>query len=86
MMNMMSMLENILLKTGIDYYNLLEDVDEIGIDYQLDTYDGGLHLNFYGAEKLSRYFARILKNNYDLTDFSGDEVYDEKLKNYNEMK
>ena len=62
----------------IDYYNLVEKAEEIGLDYQTDTYDGGLHLNFYGAKKLSRYFSKILKKNYDLT----DENYDEKYKNY----
>lgn len=69
-------------ENDIDYYNLLEKRDEIGLDYEVDTYDGGLHLNFYGAEKLSKYFAKILFNNYDLTDFSGDELYDKKLEEY----
>ena len=69
-------------ENNIDYYNLLEKAEEIGLDYQFDTYDGGLHLNFYGAKKLSKYFAKILKSNYNLTDFSGDEIYDEKLEKY----
>ena len=46
---------------GLDYINLLNASDEIGIDMQtghLLTPD--LHLNIYGAEKLSRYFAEIL--------------------------
>ena len=71
-------------ENNIDYYNLLEKAEEIGLDYQFDTYDGGLHLNFYGAKKLSKYFAKVLKSNYNLTDFSGDEIYDEKLEKYNE--
>ena len=34
--------------------------DEIGIDYNTDTYDAGLHLNLSGAEKLSKYFGKYL--------------------------
>ena len=29
------------------------NMEEIGLDLSLDTYDEGLHLNVYGAEKLS---------------------------------
>ncbi len=68
----------------LDFYNFLDYVDEIGIDYQTDTYDGGLHMNLDGATKLSKFFAGILKENYDLTDYSGDELYDQKLEEYNE--
>lgn len=44
------------------YLNFLELTEEIGIDYQTDTYDAGLHLNRTGAEKLTRYFSQILTN------------------------
>ncbi len=71
-------------ENDIYFYNLLDNVEEIGIDYQTDTYDGGLHLNLAGATKLSKYFANILKENYNLTDFSGDELYDKKLEEYHE--
>jgi len=66
----------------LKYYNLLEVVDEIGIDYSEDTYDGGLHLNLYGATKLSKYFAERLSEDFELTDYSGDELYDKKLEEY----
>ncbi len=75
------------MKYQLDYYNLLDNVEEIGIDYSHDTYDGGLHLNLYGAEKLSTYFGKILENNYDLTDYRLDEevsaIYNQKLFDYN---
>ncbi len=67
---------------NIDYYNLLDKKEEIGIDYSLDTYDGGLHLNLTGATKLSAYFSKILKEKYNLTDYTGDEIYDQKLAEY----
>jgi hypothetical protein len=61
---------------GLQYYNLLELSDEAGIDFQTDTYDAGLHLNVYGAEKLSIYFGNILKTEFGLTDRHGDETLD----------
>ena len=69
----------------IDYYNLKNNVEEIGIDYSLDTYDAGLHLNLSGATKLSNFFADLLMKNYHLTNYSGDSLYEEKLKNYHEF-
>ena len=67
---------------GIVYENLRNYYDEIGVDFQTDTYDAGIHLNFTGAEKNSKFFATILKKHYDLTDFSGDPLYDSKLAEY----
>lgn len=52
----------------LPYYNFLNDFDTIGLDFSTDTYDAGLHLNVYGAEKLTAYFGAILKENYELTD------------------
>ena len=68
---------------GIDYYNLKNYVEEIGIDYSVDTYDAGLHLNLTGATKLSKFFSNILAEKYQLTDYRGDFLYDQKLKEYN---
>ena len=45
---------------NLQYINCLEAADEIGIDFSQDTYDGGLHMNVYGAEKLSRYLGPFL--------------------------
>ena len=49
----------------LPYFNFLEAIPEIGLDFQTDTYDAGLHLNRTGAEKLTRYFARCLKELQD---------------------
>ena len=73
-------------KYDLDYYNFLDNIEEIGIDYSHDTYDGGLHLNLYGATKLSTYFGSILKDKYDLTDYRLDNeisaIYNQKLYEY----
>lgn len=45
---------------GLHYYNFIELTEEIGLDWSTDTYDRGVHLNVYGAEKLTSYFGEIL--------------------------
>ena len=73
-------------KNGLAFYNFLDHVDEIGIDYTADTYDGGLHMNLTGATKLSRYFAGILAENHGIADHRSDpavaEEYDQLLTLY----
>ncbi len=66
---------------GIAYYNLIEKSDSIGIDMARDSYDGGFHLNLWGAEKTSRYFGAIL---YDRHGITGGEsaVWEKKLDEY----
>ena len=51
---------------GIAYYNFISETEQIGIDYTTDTYDEGVHLNVYGAEKMTDYFGNILKSNHGL--------------------
>lgn len=63
-------------KYGLRYYNFLKVTDEIGLDYTTDTYDQGGHLNLSGAEKLSVYFGRILKDELGLTGHQGEEAYE----------
>ena len=69
---------------GLKFYTFLDYVEEIGIDYNTDTYDGGLHMNLAGATKLSHFFANILAEEHGMADHSGDAAYDEKLKLYDE--
>lgn len=63
-------------KHGLRYYNFLENIDEIGLDYNTDTYDQGFHLNLSGAEKLSTYFGKILVDELGLTSHHGDAAYE----------
>ena len=57
-------------------HNMIAENDAIGIDMQTDTYDQGQHLNVYGAEKLSRWFGKVLKEAYGLKDHRGEAAYD----------
>ena len=71
---------------GLKFYNLTECIDEIGLDFSVDTYDAGLHLNLTGTNKLSAYFAKILVEEHGMTDHRNDPeiaaVYNEKLLRY----
>lgn len=58
----------------LPYYNFLESMQESGIDLTTDTYDAGLHLNVWGAEKLSCYFGQILQTECDLPDHRQDSA------------
>jgi len=75
-------------KYGIAYYNFLDDIDEIGLDFSEDTYDAGLHLNLSGAEKLSTYFGNILVTKHDIPSRKDDKTlanrWDQKIQLYNE--
>jgi len=81
-------IENYAQSRGLLYVNCLEE--PIGLDYSQDTYDGGLHLNLYGAEKLARYLGGVLQAETGLEDHRGEEafekVWEEKLAFYNEQK
>lgn len=74
----------------LPYLNFLELADEIGIDYSKDTYDAGLHMNLTGAEKLSMYLGRYLREEAGLEDRRGEAklraVWEEKAAAYEAEK
>ena len=73
-------------ENGLAYYDFTKVTEEIGLDFQTDTYDSGLHLNHGGAVKLSGYFADILAEKHGMEDHREDPeiaaLYEEKLKRY----
>ncbi len=68
------------------YLNFLEQQEQIGIDWSQDTYDAGLHLNVYGAEKLASYLGNILAEQCGLESRKEDAalcaIWEEKTKIY----
>lgn len=56
----------------LPYLNFLELIEETGLDYNTDTYDAGLHMNLSGAEKLSVYLGRVLRDDFGLADRRGE--------------
>lgn len=77
-------------KYHLSYYNFLEAQEEIGLDWNTDTYDTGLHLNVWGAEKLSSYFGKILSGEHHLPDHRTDpalsKLWTEKTETYYKRK
>lgn len=47
-------------KNGVAYINAIPLMEEMDIDLNTDTYDGGIHLNVYGAEKYTRWLGAYL--------------------------
>ena len=75
---------------GLEYINFIPLSDEMEIDWQTDTYDGGMHINVYGAEKLTEYFGKMLSEDFGIEDRRSDtslaQTWDEKVKIYYERK
>ncbi|MCF0136263.1 MAG: SGNH/GDSL hydrolase family protein [Lachnospiraceae bacterium] len=61
---------------GLTYINFIDHEEELGIDWTTDTYDGGLHLNLYGAEKASAWLAAYLSEECDLPDHRGEAAFE----------
>ena len=57
---------------GLLYINMLDHQEEMGIDWTTDTYDAGLHLNVYGAEKAAAWFGRVLSEECGVPDRRGN--------------
>lgn len=74
---------NIANDYGIDYYDFNLVADKIGIDWSKDTRDGGNHLNFKGAIKVTDYLGKIMKSELNLKDHRNENGY-EKWQNYYE--
>ena len=77
-------------KNDLTYINFLEVADEMGIDYETDTFDAGLHLNLSGAEKFTSYFGEILSKDFALENRKDDtklaSAWNEKVEHYEWMK
>ena len=60
---------------GVDYVDLNQIADRIGIDWEMDTNDGGDHMNLTGAIKVTTFFGEYFREKGDLTDHRGDSRY-----------
>jgi len=58
-------------ENDLDYLDLSQRADELGIVYKTDFYDRK-HLNGWGSLKLTDWLSEYLKENYDPTDHRGD--------------
>lgn len=82
--------EEFAAERDLQFINFLDLVEEIGIDYNTDTYDAGLHMNLSGAEKLSKYLGKVLTEEYGVGDRREDEqwtaIWQEKIEFYEAEK
>ena len=62
---------------GLHYYNFIRTAEEIGIDWSTDTYDMGIHLNVFGAEKLTHCLGAILREQHGLESRKADPAVSE---------
>lgn len=79
-------MEEYAAKHDLTYINFLELQEECELDFNVDTYDAGLHLNLWGALKITDYLGQVLSQDFGLEDRRGDEhlsqIWDEKLEFY----
>jgi len=68
-------IQDIASENHIAYLNFMYLLDETGIDLQKD-FDGGFHLNAYGAEKMTSYLGEFIDKNYDLPDVRENPDYE----------
>ena len=68
------------------YINFLELIEECGLDFTTDTYDGGLHLNLSGAQKTTKWLGEFLSKELGMSSRRGEEpletVWKQKLADY----
>lgn len=73
---------------GLTFYNFTANIQDIGLDFATDTYDGGLHLNYAGGVKLSNFIGELLVQNHGMEDHRTDPdvalIYEEKLRLFDE--
>ena len=60
---------------GVRYVDFDEETEAIGLDYSIDTDDGGGHLNDAGSAKFTKYLGNFLVSNYQLQDHREDPAY-----------
>lgn len=59
-------------KHQLTYINMIDKKEEIGIDYSLDTFSEGRHMNVTGAEKVSDYMGKLLLEKYGVPNRHGE--------------
>ena len=60
---------------GVSLLDLNQKIDALNIDWSQDTCDGGYHMNYRGARKISNYLGNYLKSELDLQDHRTDQNY-----------
>ncbi len=80
---MYNTVEELASEWGVDYFNGLHHLDEIGFDFTTDMIEFS-HVNASGANKCSNYYGKLIKEKYDIPDRSDDENYQSWCDDYQE--
>ena len=73
---------------GVEYFEMNQLCDEIGLNWKTDSNDQGDHMNLDGVIKMTTYFGDYLSGQGDLADHRGDPAYsrwDEDLAAYDQL-
>ncbi|MER2026338.1 MAG: hypothetical protein ABS874_03720, partial [Lachnospiraceae bacterium] len=73
---------------GVEYIDMNQHTDEIGIDWKTDSNDRGDHMNLDGVKKMTAFFGEYFTREGILTDHRGDPAYsswDEELTAYDKL-
>ena len=77
--------EELAKEWNVDYFNGLHHLEEIGFDFTTDMIEYS-HVNSSGTVKLSTYYGKMIKENYDIPNRSSDEKYSDWHEDYKEYK
>ena len=75
-MNRHNGIEEVAKELNVDYVDLNLKKDEVNIDWEKDSRDGGVHLNYTGASKVTKFLGKYLSNTNILKDHRSDPAYD----------
>lgn len=75
MQKKLNYMEDIVASYGYDYLNFNNYYDDLEIDFAVDYYDGGSHVNASGAEKCTDFLGNYLTEHFIFADRRGDKKY-----------
>lgn len=78
-----SVVKELAAQMNIPFYDLLYDYDTV--DFSTDTYDGGRHLNYSGARKVSLQLGSILQDIYKCPE-RRNKAYDSMLADFKKVE
>lgn len=60
---------------GVELLDMNHHLEELKLDWKKDTPDGGYHLNYWGARKVTAFLGNYLAETQKLKDHRGDGAY-----------
>lgn len=70
-----NMIEKTVTEAGMDFLDLNDHYEDMGLQGETDFSDYGNHTNILGTVKVTKYFEQYLRKHYDLPDRRGEAEY-----------